>query len=183
MKKELTTTGKKLNPRHKRFIDEFLDCLNATEAYMRVYKCKSRAQARKYGSRLRTKEDISNIISERIDEAFEESRGAEKLKTLRVLGKIRDSQLTDYSSWTGDGKMKVKSSKSIDPTAIKEIEFNEISFRIGKKTIKAKRQIIVKLHDKISAAREMAKYLGVAEKHDHRVAGFIFHISEAESGW
>lgn len=52
-----------LNPRHKAFADEYLaNGMNATQAYMKVYKTKSEEVARKNASRLMTNADIKEYL-------------------------------------------------------------------------------------------------------------------------
>jgi phage terminase small subunit len=57
-----------MNFRHQQFINEYLICWNATEAYRRVYPNSSGEAARRSASELLTNPDISAAIQQRIDE-------------------------------------------------------------------------------------------------------------------
>jgi phage terminase small subunit len=57
-----------MNARHQQFINEYLTCWNATEAYRRVYPSSSEESARRSGQRLLTNVDISLAVQQRINE-------------------------------------------------------------------------------------------------------------------
>lgn len=57
-----------MNQRHQQFINEYLICWNATEAYRRVYPKSSEEAARRSASELLTNPDISTEIQRRVDE-------------------------------------------------------------------------------------------------------------------
>lgn len=50
----MTNPLKALLPRQRRFLKEFIKCKNRTEAWMKVYRCKSRESAMVAGSRFLT---------------------------------------------------------------------------------------------------------------------------------
>lgn len=56
-----------LSAKHQQFINEYLQCWNATEAYMRVYEC-SYATANSNGPKLLVNTSISEALQKRIDE-------------------------------------------------------------------------------------------------------------------
>lgn len=57
-----------LSAKHQIFIDEYVGCWNATDAYLVAYPKASREAARRAGSRLLTNVDIASAISERVAE-------------------------------------------------------------------------------------------------------------------
>lgn len=57
-----------MNFRHQQFINEYLICWNATEAYRKVYPKSSDEAARRSASELLTNPDVSAEIQRRIDE-------------------------------------------------------------------------------------------------------------------
>jgi terminase small subunit-like protein len=57
-----------MHPRHQQFINEYVVCWNATEAYSRVYPNASRETARRNGHELLTNTDISQELDRRLAE-------------------------------------------------------------------------------------------------------------------
>ena len=76
----------KLNENHKAFCDFYIESLNATESYMKVYKC-SYNTARTNGARLLTNANIKNYIDE-VMSAKDESRIASQDEILQILTDI-----------------------------------------------------------------------------------------------
>ena len=76
----------KLNENHKAFCDFYIESLNATESYMKVYKC-SYNTARTNGARLLTNANIKKYIDE-IMSAKDESRIASQDEILQILTDI-----------------------------------------------------------------------------------------------
>ena len=76
----------KLNENHKAFCDFYIESLNATESYMKVYKC-SYNTARTNGARLLTNANIKKYIDE-VMSAKEESRIASQDEILQILTDI-----------------------------------------------------------------------------------------------
>lgn len=75
----------KLTPKQKRFVDEYLVSLNATQAAIRAgYSAKT---ARKIGQENLTKPDIQSCISERLTK-LKESTEITQEKVLKEYGKI-----------------------------------------------------------------------------------------------
>ena len=76
----------KLNEKHKAFADHYVESLNATESYMKVYEC-SYNTARTNGARLLTNANIKKYIDE-VMSAKDESRIASQDEILQILTDI-----------------------------------------------------------------------------------------------
>ena len=76
----------KLNEKQKAFADYYIESLNATESYKRVYEC-SYNTARTNGARLLTNANIKNYIDE-VMSAKDESRIASQDEILQILTDI-----------------------------------------------------------------------------------------------
>lgn len=57
-----------MNVRHQQFINEYLECWNATEAYRRVYPESSDDAARAHGARLVANGNVAAAIKQRVKE-------------------------------------------------------------------------------------------------------------------
>jgi len=79
---------KPLSEKHQRFVDKYLACWNATEAYQSVYPKASYPSARANGSELLTKTNIRAEISERLKE---QAMGGEE-----VLARLTDHARGDH---------------------------------------------------------------------------------------
>ena len=73
----------KLNEKHKAFADYYIESLNATESYKKVYEC-SYNTARTNGARLLTNANIKKYIDE-VMSAKDESRIASQDEILQIL--------------------------------------------------------------------------------------------------
>ena len=76
----------KLNEKQKAFADYYIESLNATESYKKVYEC-SYNTARTNGARLLTNANIKNYIDE-VMSAKDESRIASQDEILQILTDI-----------------------------------------------------------------------------------------------
>ena len=76
----------KLNEKQKAFADYYIESLNATESYMKVYEC-SYNTARTNGARLLTNANIKKYIDE-VMSAKDESRIASQDEILQILTDI-----------------------------------------------------------------------------------------------
>ena len=76
----------KLNEKQKAFCDFYIESLNATESYMKVYEC-SYNTARTNGARLLTNANIKKYIDE-VMSAKDESRIASQDEILQILTDI-----------------------------------------------------------------------------------------------
>ena len=76
----------KLNEKQKAFADHYVESINATESYMKVYEC-SYNTARTNGARLLANTNIKNYIDE-VMSAKDESRIASQDEILQILTDI-----------------------------------------------------------------------------------------------
>ena len=76
----------RLNDKQKAFADYYIESLNATESYMKVYEC-SYNTARTNGARLLTNANIKKYIDE-VMSAKDESRIASQDEILQILTDI-----------------------------------------------------------------------------------------------
>jgi phage terminase small subunit len=81
---------KPLSKKHSVFVDEYLKCFNATEAYSRVYPKATRETARRNGSKLLTNTDISAAIQSRLTEVHMSADEALKLLADQARADIGD---------------------------------------------------------------------------------------------
>ncbi len=89
------------------FADEFVKCLNATEAYMKAYGTKDKKQAGNRGSLLRKKPEINEYIQKRIEKASKRAE-LEAEKVLELLAAIAFTSPADFARIdTEDGKQKL----------------------------------------------------------------------------
>ena len=94
----------KLNENHKAFCDFYIESLNATESYMKVYKC-SYNTARTNGARLLTNANIKKYIDE-VMSAKDESRIASQDEILQILTDIArgitEEEVVQFSQLGGE---------------------------------------------------------------------------------
>lgn len=79
-----------LSPKHRAFVNEYLDCFNATEAYMRVYAPKQRTTAEVNGSRLLGNAKVTEAVEARLKE-----RTLSVDEALALLSEFATGRITD----------------------------------------------------------------------------------------
>lgn len=146
-------TAAKLPPKQRRFVQEHLVDLNATQAAIRAgYSAKT---ADVQGPRL-----LGNV---RIQEAIQEAMSRREKRTeitadrvLNELAKIAFSDLTDFVEFGPDG-IKIRPSDKVDGAVLSEV---------SEMITKGASVTSVKLHSKMKALELLCKHLGLApEKH------------------
>lgn len=85
-----------MNRKHEQFINEYLQCWNATQAYLKVYPKSSYGAARRDASRLLTNADIAQEVQRRIDENAMSSN-----EVLARLAEHARGDIDDYLSADG----------------------------------------------------------------------------------
>jgi len=154
----------RLTNKQKRFCQEYLIDLNATQAAIRAGYCKK--NARQIGSENLTKLDIQQEIQKLMDKRAEKTEITAE-KVLKELAKIGFADITDFVEFgpqqpgtendNADHFIKIKSSAEVDGSLIGEVR----ETRSG---------LVFKLHDKTKALELIGKHLGMF-KDVHELSG------------
>ena len=124
--------------------------LNATRAYKVAYQnVKSDEVARKAGSRLLTNVDITNYISERMEERQKRTEVTQD-RVVQELAAIAFSKVTDYATVKND-MVKIKDTDELTEKQIRAIS----GIKEGKFGIE------LKLNDKEKALELLGRHLGM----------------------
>lgn len=147
---------------------QFLFCQNyikrgfcdAGRAYGEVYKCKTRTSADACASRLLRNARVRCYLAE-IQQQATENTQITLDRVLRELGKIAFSDMRNYAKWGPEG-VRLEPSEHIEPDAAAAVaEVSETITQHGG-------SIRFKLHDKVSALREIGRQLGMfADRVEH----------------
>ena len=139
-----------MTEKQKRFCDEYLIDLNATRAYKVAYQnVKSDEVARKAGSRLLTNVDVTNYISERMEERQKRTEVTQD-RVIQELAAIAFSKVTDYAA-VKDDMVKIKDTDELTENQIRAIS----GIKEGKFGIE------LKLNDKEKALELLGRHLGM----------------------
>ena len=150
----------KLTPKQRRFIEEYLIDLNATQAAIRAgYSQKTAAPQ---AARLLINVKIQQALQEAMCKREERTQITQD-RVLQELAKIGFSDLKTVVDWTEDGKIRIRATDEVDGAILAEVSETEIDF--GDYTKRTKR---VKLHDKMRALEMIGKHLGMfTDKTEH----------------
>lgn len=143
-----------MTPKQKRFVQEYLIDLNATQAAIRAGYSSKRADAIGYEN-LR-KPEIRSAL-EKAQERLAEEAGIAAAQVLRELAIMGLSDLTDYVVWGPDG-VSLKDSASLD--AAKRRAVVEVS--------QTQHGVKIKLANKLGALELIGRHLGLFEKPETR---------------
>lgn len=158
----------KLNNLQKRFCQEYLKLgMNATQAYLTVYKTKNEECARKSASRLLTNVDIQNYINE-LQVKVEEKAIVSIEDIVKELSAIA---FTDRTKISQNVRNRILLQKDEDGTK-KEYFENNVIFTETKELDETTRKVIagykktqsgfaVETYDKLKALELLGKYLGM----------------------
>lgn len=143
----------KLPPKQRRFVQEYLVDLNATQAAIRAGYSASGAAVQ--GARL-----LTNV---KVQEALQDAQKKRERRTeitadrvLNELAKIAFADLKDFVEF-GPGRIKIRPSNEVDGAALAEV--SSVATMVGT-------NVSVKLHPKMKALELLCKHLGLApEKH------------------
>lgn len=143
----------RLPPKQRKFVQEYLIDLNATQAAIRAgYSART---ARSQGQRLLTNVDVQAALQEAMSRR-EKRTEITADRVLNELAKIAFSDLTDFVEFGPDG-IKIKPSDQVDGAALSEV---------SEMVTMAATTTSVKLHPKMRALELLCKHLGLApEKH------------------
>lgn len=169
-----TRKGEGLSPKQKRFCEEYIVDLNATQAYVRAgYSTKSLGAAATEASKL--------LINPKIESYLNCLRKQRDRRTLisadRVLQEYADigfSKITDVVSWS-DQEIEIKDSSELADNvkvAIKQVNMTKTITKITEEAAKVQLKTTVQMHDKLKALAELARHTGIS--HDINFAKAVF---------
>ena len=157
---------KGLSPKQEKFIYEFIRTGNATQAYLNAYGGKSKPAAQACASKLL----LNPKVKAELEKLREDFRGYYKFEMddyIQQLLKIVGADIGDFVKF-GRRDEEVVINKNGD-TVIQKRNFVDLvdSETVDTSLISEIRQIkgdvTIKLHDKISALKELARILGFGE--------------------
>lgn len=157
-----------LNEKQKRFVEEYLVDLNATQAAIRAgYSAKSAASI---GEENLRKPDIAAAIEAGRSEQQERTQVTAD-RVLQELASIAFSDLRDVATWDEDGVSLVASSDLSDEAAraLREVTARVETFE-GDQGTRTTRHLQVKQHDKMRALELLGKHVGLF-KDDRLLSG------------
>lgn len=149
-----------LTDKQKRFCDEYVVDLNATQSAIRAGYSEKTAGSQ--GQRLLQNVEIQNEINA-INAKRSAKTGITAEKVLTELGKIAFSDLKEYLSFDENG-VRFKDSEEVDGTLISEVSSQETVTRRGsgdnkEETVRV--NLKMKLHDKMKALELLGKHLNI----------------------
>lgn len=149
MAKKKTKKRKKLRPKQKRFVEEYLIDLNATQAAIRAGYSKKTAHSQ--GQRLLKNVEISAMIEKAISERSERTQVTAD-EVIREYARLAFSDMLDYVSF-GPSGVAIRDSKELDEDAARAIaEVSESKSQSGG-------SIKFKLHSKTEALQALGRHL------------------------
>ena len=149
-----------LTDKQKRFCEEYVIDLNATQSAIRAGYSEKTAGSQ--GQRLLQNVEIQNEINA-INGKRSAKTGITAERVLTELGKIAFSDLKQYLSFDENG-VRFKDSKEVDGTLISEVSSQETVTRRGsgdneEETVRV--NLKMKLHDKMKALELLGKHLNI----------------------
>lgn len=149
--------------RRKRFADEYLVCLNGTEAYKRAgYKAKNDHVASVEASKLLAKPDVKAYVEER-QKTVADKLGITQERVLLELKRLAFSDPRSVATWGPNGVELRDSKKLTDDEAASLAEVSEKTGQFGS-------SMSFKMHDKKAALESLAKHLGLTpDKVEHNL--------------
>ena len=153
---------------------------------MRAYNSKKKASARANSARLIANDNIQAEISRICAELTVDRKDELKYFGIITAEHMAKTELTDFASWNNK-KLTVKPSNKIDARGLQELSVDEFLIKkVGKGKSRAElisRKVKIKLVDKNKSLDTLAKYLGLAQQHEHKHKGIVFHIADYEKDW
>ncbi len=143
-----------LSPKQLQFCKEFLNDLNATAAYNRVYQVKNSATAAACAARLLTNAKVQEQIQVLMAERSRRTQISSD-KVLHELALIAFSDMREFATWGTNG-ISLKSSEALEDDLSRAIaEINSQEMEHGGVHTR------VKLYDKLSALKLLARHTGL----------------------
>jgi terminase small subunit-like protein len=145
---------KPLSKKHQRFVDEYLKCFNATQAYLVVYPSSTRDAARANAARLIATDSVKAEITTRLAEVHMSADEA-----LKLTADIARGDLADFMAIGSMGF-------SLDLDAAREAGKTNLIRKVSQKTIidgktdKETHILDIELYDRQAALRDVLKLHG-----------------------
>lgn len=154
-----------LNEKQKRFCEEYIIDLNATQSAIRAGY--SEKTAGSIGQRLLKNVEIQNEINA-LNNARSAKAGITAERVLSELGKIAFTDIKEVLSFDENG-VRFKDSEEVDGTIISEVSSQETVTRRGtgdsrEETVRV--NLKMKLHDKLKALELLGKHLNIFNEKD-----------------
>ncbi len=143
--------GDEFTSRQRRFIEEYLVDLNATQAALRAGYSKKGASVQ--GCQLLANPKIAAALDKARAKLSDRTEITQE-RIVREYGRIAFAWITDYSSWTNEGVV-IKNSDELSPelkSAVAEVIHTQSRDRSG---------VRLKMHDKMGALDSLGKHLGM----------------------
>jgi phage terminase small subunit len=159
VKKKTSKKRTKMPPKRRRFVDEYLIDLNATQATIRAGYSKKTAYSQ--GERLLKNAEISTAVASAI-EARSKRTQMDADEVLLELARLARSDILQYVSFDQKG-VALRESTGLTEDQARAIA--EVSETVNAKGV---RRVRFRLHDKIRALELLAKHLGlIVERREH----------------
>lgn len=149
----------KLPAKQKKFVEEYLVDLNATQAAIRAGYSQRTAEVQ--GPRLLGNVRVANAIAEAIKRRSERTEITQD-QVLHEFARLGFSDLRNYIEWGPDGVTIKPSAELTEDQARAVLEVSETkTIRSGENWQEEKATLKFKLHDKKGSLDSMAKHLGM----------------------
>ena len=146
-----------LKEKHEQFCREYIVDLNATQAYLRVYKSSSEKAANKNATRLM----VNDGVQKRIQELANERADRTEVNADTVLKGLLEIATTDIAeAFNEDGTLKPIHEIPIEVRkAISSIEVNELFEGFGKERTQIGLTKKIKFWDKVRSLENLGRHL------------------------
>ena len=181
--------GKRMNnsltPKRRRFVDEYLVDLNATQAAIRAgYSPKT---ARSAGSRLLTNVNIKPVIQAAMD-ARAKRLEISADNVLKELARIGFADIRDLVAWDEEHVRFRPSGQLTDDqaAAISEVLAETKRFTDNQGNTETTIKLKLKTHDKLAALRDIGRHLKLfTDQVEHQVTGgvLVVPLAPTEEEW
>jgi phage terminase small subunit len=161
-----------MTQKEKRFADEYIICLNGSQAYLKLNPGSKNADVR--AAQLMSNPEVKKYIANKLENISEQLN----LKAVDVIREIKDLAFTDIKNYLTFDKKGVtfKNSDDIDTRAISEVSSDKTTSKLGEDIINENVKFKLKLYDKQKALEMLGKYFKLfIDQHEVRV------FSEAEA--
>ena len=151
--------AKRLKPKHRIFVDEYLKDLNATQAYIRAGYQVTQDVARRAAARLLTNVDISRALKKALGKRLTRLEISND-KVLQEAAKIAFANMLDFLKIQEDGSaiVSLKDVTRAQAAALQELNFEEDVSRTADGVVPV-RKVKIKLADKRAALDLLGRYL------------------------